>query len=212
MFKKILTHLSIALTLFAFLPQTGHSQSAEKTILVMGDSLSAGYRLPHGSSFPSKLEVWFQASEQNIKVINAGVSGDTSAGGLARLDWALAGLAQKPDLVIVEFGGNDALRGIDPENTRANLSQILIELNDQNIPAYLMGMQAPPNMGADYGNEFNGIYAELAARHKVALYPFFLDGVAAIPELNLDDGMHPNEAGIDIIVERIAPLVLGLIN
>ena len=183
MFKRILPHLSIALALFVLFPQDSQSQTTEKTILVMGDSLSAGYRLPHGASFPSRLEMWFKNNDENIKVINAGVSGDTSAGGLARLDWALSGLDTKPDLVIVEFGGNDALRGIDPENTKENLGQILIQLNEKAIPAYLMGMQA-----------------------------FFLEGVAAIPELNLNDGMHPNEAGINIIVENIAPLILALIE
>ena len=211
MFKKNLTILLFIFVLF--LPQTSKVFAGDEiTILVMGDSLSAGYNLPPGTSFPSKLEVWLNNNGQNVNIINAGVSGDTSAGGLARLDWALAGIAHKPHLVIVEFGGNDALRGIEPENTTSNLDGIIRQLKEKNIPTFLMGMKAPPNMGSHYGDQFNGIYAELATKHGIPLYPFFLEGVAAIPHLNLIDGIHPNEAGVDIIVSRLGPLVASMIG
>lgn len=215
MFKKFMCFL-VVLTFFSTLPnQHSFAQSIDdntlKTILVMGDSLSAGYNLPPGTSFPSKLQIWLNNNGHTVKVINAGVSGDTSAGGLARLDWALAGISNPPDLVIVEFGGNDALRGIEPANTTANLDEMITTLKEKQIPTYLMGMKAPPNMGAHYGGQFDGLFAKLAEKHSIPLYPFFLDGVAAIPHLNLIDGIHPNEQGVDIIVSKLGPLVAELI-
>ena len=174
------------------------------TIVALGDSLTSGYGLSAGDGFTDRLEAKLKADGHDVSVVNAGVSGDTTKGGLARLDWSV------PDgtsLVIVELGANDALRGIAPAETRANLDAILTRLKERGIPVLLAGMIAPPNMGEDYGREFNPIYAELAAEHDVNLYPFFLDGVAGDPALNLADGMHPNARGIDVIVERIAPQV-----
>jgi acyl-CoA thioesterase-1 len=179
------------------------------TIVALGDSLTAGYGLGAGDGFTDRLEARLKADGHDVTVVNAGVSGDTSKGGLARLDWSV------PDgtsLVIVELGANDALRGIAPAETRANLDAILTRLKERNIPVLLAGMIAPPNMGEDYGREFNPIYAELAAEHDVNLYPFFLDGVAGDPALNQADGMHPNAKGVDVIVDRIAPQVGQLLS
>lgn len=183
--------------------------SAPVTIVALGDSLSAGYMLPPGAGFPEQLEARLKAAGDNVIVINAGVSGDTSAGGLARLGWAVGPDA---DAVILELGSNDALRGIDPEITRANLDTIIRELKARQVDVLLAGMLAPPNMGTEYGDEFNRIYPELARAHDLVLYPFFLDGVAANPALNLPDGIHPTAEGIGIIVERIAPDVRRLIE
>lgn len=177
------------------------------TILAMGDSLTAGYQLPPGAGFPAQLQKSMRARGIEVNVIDAGVSGDTSTGGRSRLSWSLEGTNSTPDLVIVEFGGNDALRGIEPSLTRANLDAILSQLADQNIPALLVGMRAPPNMGSEYEAEFNAIYPALAERRGVALYPFFLDGVALYPDLKLSDGLHPNEEGVAVMVERIMPYV-----
>lgn len=177
-------------------------------ILVLGDSLSAGHGLAPEQAFPVRLEQWLRAAGVPARVVNGGVSGDTTAGGLARLDWALA---DGPDLVIVELGANDALRGLDPAVTRKNLDAILGRLVDKGVRVLFTGMRAPPNLGREYGAQFDAIYPELAARHGVALYPFFLDGVAAEPELNQTDGIHPNERGVARIVERIAPYVVRLI-
>jgi acyl-CoA thioesterase-1 len=172
------------------------------TIVALGDSLTAGYGLGAGDGFTDRLEARLKADGHDVSVVNAGVSGDTTKGGLARLDWSV------PDgtaLVIVELGANDALRGIAPAETRANLDAILARLKERNIPVLLAGMIAPPNMGEDYGREFNPIYAQLAKKHQVPLYPFFLDGVAGDPALNQADGMHPNVKGVEIIVDRIVP-------
>lgn len=174
------------------------------TVVALGDSLSAGYGLGSGDGFTDRLEARLKADGFNVTVVNAGVSGDTTKGGLARLDWSV------PDgtsLVILELGANDALRGIAPAETRANLDAMLAQLKQRNIPVLLAGMIAPPNMGEDYGRQFNAIYAELAQKHEVALYPFFLDGVAGEAKLNQADGMHPNAEGIGVIVDRIAPQV-----
>jgi acyl-CoA thioesterase-1 len=182
---------------------------ANTVIVALGDSLTAGYGLPPEDAFPAQLEARLKRQGTDARVVNAGVSGDTSTGGLARLDWALA---DAPDLVIVELGANDALRGISPALTRANLDAILARLVAQGVKVLLTGMRAPPNLGRDYGGEFDVIYPELAAKHRVALYPFFLEGVAAEPGLNQHDGIHPNAEGVAIIVERLAPHVLALID
>lgn len=174
-------------------------------MLALGDSLTAGYGLGPGEGFTDRLQAHLRASGHDIAVHNAGVSGDTSAGGLARLDWALAGPV---DLVIVELGANDGLRGIDPAETERNLDAIVTKLKTKGIPVLLAGMRAPPNMGDAYAEDFDGLYGRLAAKHDVPLYPFFLDGVAAQPELNQGDGIHPNAEGVGVIVSRIAPFVL----
>jgi acyl-CoA thioesterase I len=185
------------------------AQAADYTILAFGDSLTAGYRLPQGDGFPEQLEKKLQAMDRDIRVINAGVSGDTTQGGLARLNWALA---DKPDMVILELGANDALRGIEPALTRKNLDQMIVQLKSNNIKVLLAGMLAPPNMGEDYADAFNAIYPTLAKAHGVTLYPFFLEGVAGHSSLNLDDGIHPTREGVSVIVERILPYVLKVID
>ncbi len=178
-------------------------------IVALGDSLTAGFGIASHEAFPARLEAALKAKGVAAVVINAGLSGDTSAGGLARLDWALE---PKPDFAIVELGGNDGLRGLDPAQTRANLDAIVTQLKAKGIGVLLAGMVAPPNMGPDYGKAFNAVFPELAAKHGVPLYGFFLDGVAAQRALNLPDGIHPNAKGVDVIVERILPRVLRLIG
>jgi len=176
-----------------------------KLVVAFGDSLSAGYGLSEADAFPAQLEGALAALGVTATVVNAGVSGDTTAGGLARLDWTLPEAA---DLVIVELGSNDGLRGLDPEKTGANLDAILTRLDERGFTALLAGMLAPPNLGPEYGATFNAIYPALAEKHDVVLYPFFLDGVAAVPALNQADGIHPNVDGVAIIVERLAPYVV----
>ncbi|MBW2690976.1 MAG: arylesterase [Deltaproteobacteria bacterium] len=173
-------------------------------ILVLGDSLTAGYGLEETETFPFQLEKKLQAAGYHVTVINAGVSGDTTAGGLARLEWALA---DHPGIVIVELGGNDALRGLDPAQTYANLDKILVRLGAVGCRVILTGMKAPRNLGHEYYNKFDQIYPDLAAQYDVLFYPFFLEGVATDLELNQLDGIHPNAAGVQRIVVGITPLV-----
>jgi acyl-CoA thioesterase I len=177
-------------------------------ILALGDSLTAGFGLAPAEAFPARLEARLAADGIVVHVTNGGVSGDTSAGGLARLDWALA---DRPDLVLVELGANDALRGIDPKLTYANLDKILGRLKASGAKVLLLGMRAPPNWGSDYRTEFDAIYPALAQKYHVPLYPFFLDGVAMDPALNQSDGLHPNAQGVDRIAKRIAPYVERLL-
>ena len=176
-------------------------------ILAFGDSLTAGFGLPPDESFPTRLEAKLRADGIEARVVNAGVSGDTTAGGLARLDWALT---DKPDLVILELGANDALRGIDPATVRDNLDKMITKIQASGAKLLLAGMQAPPNWGKDYQQKFDRIYPELAQAHNVPLYPFFLDGVAMKAELNQPDGLHPNERGVAAVVDQIAPYVARL--
>lgn len=178
------------------------------TLLALGDSLTAGYGLPQDDAFPVQLEAALRARGHDVTIVNAGVSGDTSAGGRARLDWLLSA---NVDAVIVELGANDGLRGLDPAQTRENLDWILARLKARGLPALLTGMLAPPNLGKDYGAEFNAIYPGLAKQHGVVFDPFYLEGVAADPALNQDDGIHPNADGVAVIVKRIAPKVLELL-
>ena len=173
-------------------------------ILAFGDSLTAGYGLNNpADAFPAQLEKALKAKGHNISVIQGGISGDTTTGGRSRLDWSLAA---KPDAVILELGANDALRGLDPKLTADNLAFIVKRLGDEHIPVLLAGMMAPPNLGRDYSDRFNKIYPDIAKTSGVLLYPFFLDGVAAIPELNQADHLHPTPQGVAIIVERMLPL------
>lgn len=171
-------------------------------MVVVGDSLVAGYGLPAGEAFPKKLAEALNQNGYAIEVVNAGVSGDTTSGGLSRLEWSLG---EGADLVVLELGANDALRGIPVEVTRRNLSEMISKLKAKNIEIILAGMKAPPNMGEAYGVGFNSIYPDLSQEHEVVLYPFFLEGVAANPELNLDDGIHPNTSGIRVMVESFMP-------
>jgi acyl-CoA thioesterase-1 len=187
---------------------SGAAGGAELRILALGDSLTAGYGLAPEDGFIAQLQRALDDAGLAARVLDGGVSGDTTAGGLARLDWALA---DDPDAVILELGANDGLRGLDPAATRANLDAMLTRLGQAGKAVLLAGMLAPPNLGPEYGAEFNRIYPELAAAHGVALYPFFLDGVAAEPALNQDDGMHPNADGVRIIVERLLPRLRELI-
>lgn len=180
--------------------------AASSTVIALGDSLTAGYGLAPEEAFPVRLQQALKAQGHDVTVINAGVSGDTTAGGLARLDWTLADAAD--GLVIVELGANDALRGLPPAATRDNLDRIITRIKARGLKVLLAGMLAPPNMGDDYAAAFNAIYPELARKHGVAFDPFFLKGVAARPELNQADGMHPTAAGVTVIAERLAPLVI----
>lgn len=174
------------------------------TILALGDSLTAGLGLALDDSFPVRLQAALQKDGHAVTVINGGVSGDTSAGGLARLDWALA---DQPALALVELGANDALRGIDPAVTRRNLDGILARLVAAGVWPILMGMRAPDNWGAAYARDFDRIYPDLAAQYHIPLYPFFLDGVALDPRYTQSDGMHPNPAGVGVIVGHVTPVV-----
>ncbi|HWK14763.1 MAG TPA: arylesterase [Rhizobiaceae bacterium] len=175
-------------------------------IVGFGDSLMAGYQLSPGESFPEKLEAALKAKGHDVVIANAGVSGDTSSGGLARLDWSVP---DDTDLVILELGANDMLRGISPEITARNLEEMVARLKERGIDILLAGMVAAPNLGAAYGDAFNGIYKRLAEEHGLQLYPFFLDGVAAQAGLLLADGMHPNAQGVDRMVEGVLPMVEG---
>lgn len=179
----------------------------EKLVLAFGDSLYAGYGLAPNESFPAVLDRELEAQGLAVDMVNAGVSGDTSAAGLARLDFTLDGLKRTPDLAIVGLGGNDVLRGIDPKETRANLEAIVRELDRRGIPVVLTGMVAPKNLGGDYVAQFDSIYPDLASSYGAQLDPFFLDGVITRPDLLLGDGIHPNAAGVRIMARRLAPLV-----
>lgn len=180
-------------------------------ILALGDSLTAGYGLGPGDGFTDQLQDRFDKTYGvgEIVIINAGVSGDTTRGGLARLDWALA---DAPDLVMVALGGNDMLRGLEPAETLSNLSQILETLQQKNKPVLLAGMLAAANLGQDYASEFDSIYPQLAREYDVVFYPFFLDGVALDPDLNQPDGLHPNQKGVAIMVEKLWPYIEQLVN
>lgn len=207
-----LINLALLFMMFHYLP-TAHA--GEKAvggvpirIVAFGDSLTAGYGLNPGQAFPDILQTALAARGHRVEVVNAGVSGDTTAAGLARLDWAVG---EDADAVIVELGANDALRGQPPEQTRENLDKILSNLTGKGLPVLLAGMRAPENWGADYRDKFEAIFGELAAKHNAILYPFFLEGVAIDPKYNLDDGLHPNSRGIAEIVQRILPKVEELI-
>ncbi|MDB5699312.1 MAG: lipolytic protein family [Alphaproteobacteria bacterium] len=179
----------------------------QKLVLAFGDSLYAGYGLKQNESFPYDLEQALRRQGIAARVHNAGVSGDTTAAGRQRLAFTLDGLPRKPDLAIVGLGANDMLRGLDPQLARDNLSAILAEFRRRGIPIMLTGMLAAPNMGRDYGARFNAIYPDLAKEYDAELYPFFLAGVVTSSALMLPDHLHPNAAGVDAIVARVAPIV-----
>ena len=188
---------------------TGRAWAEDFRLLALGDSLTAGYGLAQEDAFPAQLQQALAERGYAVEVLNGGVSGDTTAGGLARLDWALA---DAPDAVLLELGSNDGLRGIDPASTRDNLSAILDRLTVEGVPTLIAGMYAPPNLGPEYGQAFNAIYPDLAERYDAPLYDFFLEGVAAVPELNQLDGIHPNAEGVKVIVEGIVPHVIQLLE
>lgn len=185
----------------------GQAAAAPVKILALGTSITQGYGLPPGTEFTVQLQAALKRDGINAEVTNAGVSGDTSAGGLARLNWSLA---DHPDAVILEMGGNDMLRAIPPAETEKNLRAILARLKAARVKVLLTGMHAQRNLGAEYVRQFDGIYPRLAKQTGVLFYPFILDGVALNPKLNQADGMHPNPAGVKIIVARILPLVKKL--
>ena len=177
-------------------------------IVAFGDSLTAGLGLPQDAAFPAQLEAALKARGTEARIVNAGVSGDTAAAGLARLDWALPDDASA---VIIELGANDALQGLDPQATKAVLEKIITEVKARGLPILLAGMEAPRNMGKDYVEAFSALYPDLAARYDLVLYPFFLDGVALDDTLTLDDGLHPNAQGVARIVKGILPKVEELL-
>lgn len=200
------TLLSIVLLLI--MAGAGRALAAPVKILALGTSLTQGYGLPPGTEFSVQLQAALKRAGIDAVVTNAGVSGDTSAGGLARLDWSLA---DRPDVAIVELGSNDMLRGLPPEQTEKNLRAILSRLKTAKVKVLLTGMKAQRNLGPDYVRVFDGIYPRLAKEQGVLFYPFILDGVALNPKLNQADGMHPNPAGVKVIVARILPLVKKLV-
>ncbi|HWP26292.1 MAG TPA: arylesterase [Xanthobacteraceae bacterium] len=177
-------------------------------IVALGDSLTAGYQLASSQAFPARLERALRAKGIAVEIVNAGVSGDTASGGLARLNWSVP---DGTEAVILALGANDMLRGIDPAVTRQALDRILTSLRERRIEVLLVGMRAVPNLGPEYRRAFEAIYTDLAATHGVLLYPFFLDGVAADPRFNLGDRIHPNAAGVEVMVGRILPKVEELI-
>lgn len=181
--------------------------AAPKVVLAFGDSLMAGYQLRPGEGFAPQLEKALRAKGHDVRVVGAGVSGDTSTQGKARLNWVLAGMKAKPDLVILELGANDMLRGQSPATAKANIDAMVKAFKAKGSRVLLAGMRASPNLGASYVRDFEGLYPAVAKANGVALYPFFLDGVAAQRNLVLADGMHPNPRGVQIIVQRILPVV-----
>lgn len=202
-------HKLFVMLAFGLLLVPGLARAETITILALGDSLTAGYGLAPGEGFPAQLEAALLERGHDVRVVDAGVSGDTTTGALARLDWSMD---PQTDAVIVELGGNDALRGINPELSRQSLDGIMANLQARGLPTLLAGMQAPPNMGAAYADAFNPIFAELAEAYDAVHYPFFLEGVAARPELNLSDGIHPTAEGIGLIVQSILPYVEDLMS
>jgi acyl-CoA thioesterase-1 len=201
--RSLLVHLAIALSLIGSTP----ALAADRLIWAFGDSLTAGYGLPPGQGFTYQLEAALRRAGVAATVRNGGIAGDTAAQGRARLLWGLRGLKARPDLVIVELGANDMLRGLPVDQARSNLDRILAELTQRRIPVLLAGMRAPPNLGTDYCRAFDAMYPNLAKRYRVPLYPFFLDGVAGHPALIQGDGLHPNRQGVAIIVARMLPAV-----
>ncbi len=198
---------TLAATLLLLLVAAAPAGAQERLILAFGDSLTAGYQLRAADGFTAQLERALRARGHQVRVHNAGVSGDTTATGRARLGWVLSSLKTKPDLAIVELGANDMLRGLPPAQARANLDAILAELKRQGIPVVLAGMAASRTLGPDYVRQFDAIYPELARKHGAILYPFFLKDVALERPLLLADGLHPNAQGVAVIVRNILPTV-----
>jgi acyl-CoA thioesterase-1 len=202
--------VAIVLTIMAVLSPPARAAAAPVRILVLGDSLSAGYGLPAAESFPARLEAALRARGHEVTVINAGVSGDTTAGGRSRIAWSL-GATPPPDAAIVALGSNDALRGLEPAETRTNLDAILSKLKSAGLPVLLAGMKAPRNFGPDYVREFEAVFPALAERYDALFYPFILEGVALDPAMNQADGIHPNPKGVARMVDGILPLTEKLV-
>ena len=200
----------IAAALMIAAAMTGAPAAARTLrIVAFGDSLTAGFQLPADAAFPAVLEKALKAKGYDVEIVNAGVSGETAANGLARLDWSVP---EGTDAVIVELGANDMLRGLDPAMTRKVLGEIIARLQARKIKVLLAGMLATPSLGADYVSRFNAIYPSLGQQYGVPVYPFFLDGIAGNPKLNLTDGLHPNRAGVEVIVAHIEPAVEALLR
>lgn len=211
---KYLAGSVLALLVLMFSPADQGKADDLPLLLVFGDSLVAGYGLPKGESFVDELDRQLNAGQPSVRLINGGVSGDTSAGGVSRIGWALG---DDPDAVLVVLGGNDALRGLPTDALEANLDQIVSTVQAQGLPVLIAGMKSPRNMGESYGRDFDQAFANVLDRAEdrggeVFFYPFFLDGVALVPELNQDDGIHPNPAGVAEIVRRIKPDVETLLE
>jgi acyl-CoA thioesterase-1 len=200
--------LHIAVIVFSMMLSVS-AQARTINLVGFGDSLMAGYQLPPGDGFPEKLQAALKAKGLDVTVANAGVSGDTTTGGLSRIDWSVP---DGTDGVILELGANDALRGIAPEQSEKNLHQMITRLKERGIAVFLAGMMAPPNMGGDYASRFNPIYEKLAKKHGLTLYPFFLDGVVLDASLKLEDGMHPNSKGVDTMVQKMEPAITQFIG
>jgi acyl-CoA thioesterase-1 len=207
-FKTILLNLALLMAV------AGGAEAAERSvrILALGDSLTSGYGLPNGMAFPEVLERALKAQHFNVTVINAGVAGDTSSDGLARLDWTLSDPKNAPDGAIVELGANDALRGLPPAQMERNLDAILAKLKTRNIPVLLAGMKSPRNLGPAYAAEYDAVFARLSKKYNTLLYPFFLEGVVLDRSLIQPDGLHPNAKGLDTIVKNITPSVVKLVQ
>jgi acyl-CoA thioesterase I len=206
-FKAALLHFAVILT--ATLAGATASPAEPLKLVGFGDSLMAGYQLPQEDALPAQLQRNLVAKGHDVVITNAGVSGDTTSGGLARVDWSVL---DGTDGVILEFGANDVLRGIAPEQTARNLDQIITRLKARNIPVLLIGMLAPPNMGGEYAARFNAIYPDLAKKYDLPLYPFMLEGVITERKLLLEDGMHPNTEGLAVMAERMLPLAQSWVS
>ncbi len=202
-FMRIKGLMAFLLAITAIVISSIPARSATLNLVGFGDSLMAGYQLPPEDAFPARLEKALRAKGHDVTIANAGVSGDTTSGGLARIDWSVPDGTKG---VILELGANDALRGIAPEESRKNLIAMIEKLKSRGIPVLLVGMLAPPNMGHDYAGRFNPIYPEIAKVYGTELYPFFLDGVVENAKLKIEDGMHPNGDGIGVMVERFLPV------
>lgn len=207
MIRSVTFFLSLALVLSAFSPLQAKADALK--IVAFGDSLTAGYGLPPAEAFPVQLEKALKEKGHSVEVINAGVSGDTTTGGLARLDWSVP---EDADAVILELGGNDALRGLPPESTRENLDRMVARLTERGIAVLVAGIRAPRNLGEEYAQGFDPIFAEVAQKHGALLYPYFLEGIPVSPETVQGDGLHPTARGVAIIVENILPKVEELLQ
>lgn len=203
-FKAAILQFGVMMAAVFSMAASGGAQDKAVQLVGLGDSLMAGYQLPDQESLPAQLQKALQDKGLNVVVTNAGVSGDTSAGGLSRVDWSVP---DGTDGVILELGANDALRGIAPEETEKNLEAIIVRLKEKKVGILLVGMLAPPNMGDDYQKRFDPIYQKLADRHQLPLYPFILDGVITEASLKLEDGMHPNAGGVGVITRLMLPQI-----
>ena len=208
-FIYTLGFFSSLLVAFGLGAMTASADQTPYRLAALGDSLTAGYGLAGSDSFPVQLEILLKNKGYNVTVQNAGVSGDTTAGGLARLDWSLD---DNVDGVIIELGANDAMRAIPPASTRASLEKIIKRLKQRKVDVLLTGMLAPPNLGPEFGNSYNAIFPDLASKYNLVFYPFFLKDVAAIASLNQPDGIHPTAAGVKIIARNILPKVEELLR